>query len=77
MRGAVIESLLCHGKATVPATLRSQIGAAITPFETRGLARLKGVTLEITPDGLPYARTIAALFDGYRQDSVRKFSSAV
>jgi len=33
--------------------------------------------LTILPGGLPYARTIAALFDPYRQDSARRFSSAV
>jgi oxygen-independent coproporphyrinogen-3 oxidase len=36
-----------------------------------------GEELTIAPDGLPYARTIAAQFDPYRRDSQRRFSSAV
>ena len=38
---------------------------------------LNGAVLQITSEGRPYARTIAALFDSYRQDCVRRFSSAV
>jgi oxygen-independent coproporphyrinogen-3 oxidase len=47
------------------------------PFIERGLATLEGGRLTIAQGGLPYARTIAALFDPYRQDSARRFSSAV
>ena len=49
----------------------------MTPFITRGLAQISDSVVTIAPEGLPYTRTIAALFDGYRQDSVRRFSSAV
>ena len=34
-------------------------------------------TLEIAHVALPYARSIAACFDPYRQQSARRFSSAV
>ena len=37
----------------------------------------EGEVLTILPAGLPYARTISALLDPYRQDSLRRFSSAV
>ncbi|MFM5947871.1 MAG: hypothetical protein ACKOPM_01380 [Novosphingobium sp.] len=76
-RGAVIEALLCFGRAELDPELAAEAAARITPFAERGLARLEGCTLSIAPDGLPYARTIAALFDPYRQDSLRRFSSAV
>lgn len=76
-RGAVIEALLCHGKASLDAELAAEAAARLAPFTERGLARLDGGVLTIEPGGLPYARTIAAIFDPYRQDSVRRFSSAV
>ncbi|MCC6924568.1 oxygen-independent coproporphyrinogen III oxidase [Novosphingobium sp.] len=76
-RGAVIEALLCHGTASLDPDLASEAAARLAPFIERGIASLSGDTLTIAPDGLPYARTVAALFDPYRQDSVRRFSSAV
>jgi oxygen-independent coproporphyrinogen-3 oxidase len=76
-RGAVIENLLCHGHALVPPDLLAGVTGAMTPFITRGLAQISDSVVTIAPEGLPYTRTIAALFDGYRQDSVRRFSSAV
>lgn len=76
-RGAVIESLLCQGHARVPARLFPALAPRLAPFIERGLASLEGDILAITPDGLPYARSIAAQFDPYRQDSQRRFSSAV
>lgn len=76
-RGTVIEALLCFGKASLDADLATEAASRLAPFVARGLARLDGHTLTIEPGGLPYTRTIAALFDPYRQDSVRRFSSAV
>lgn len=76
-RGALIEALLCHGTASLDADLATEAAARLAPFIERGLASLEGDSLTIAPAGLPYARTIAALFDPYRQDSVRRFSSAV
>lgn len=76
-RAKVIESLLCSGAASVPRTLLSQMSDGLTPFLDRELASLSGEHIAITGEGLPYARTIAALFDPYRKDSIRKFSSAV
>jgi oxygen-independent coproporphyrinogen-3 oxidase len=49
----------------------------LLPFIDRELAELDHGTLRLLPEALPYARTIAALFDPYRQDSARRFSSAV
>lgn len=35
------------------------------------------ISIELDPRALPYARSIAARFDPYRRDSLRRFSSAV
>lgn len=76
-RGAVIEQLLCNGRARIGVRLYSEVSARLGEFIDRGLASFDGRSLTIESDGLPYARTIAALFDPYRQQSARHFSSAV
>lgn len=76
-RGAVIEGLLCRGEAKLDADLAHEVLVRLLPFIDRELAELDHGTLRLQPEALPYARTIAALFDPYRQDSVRRFSSAV
>ncbi len=73
--GAVIEAILCRGEASIPDD--PAYAAMLEPFVTRGLAELCGTRLRLLPGGLPYARTISALFDPYRQASPRRFSSAV
>jgi len=75
--GAIIERLLCAGDARVGRERLAMQASALEPFLDRGLAEVHGDYLVIRPEGLPYARTIAALFDPYRQDSQRRFSSAV
>jgi len=76
--GAIIEGLLCHGRALIGAERAAAFAEALAPFIARGLAVLGGDgALSMTPAGLPYARTMAALFDPYRQDNLRRFSSAV
>ncbi|PLK24362.1 oxygen-independent coproporphyrinogen III oxidase [Novosphingobium sp. TH158] len=76
-RAAIIEALLCQGRAKVGGELLADLREGLRPFIERGLAAIDGEWLSITPAGLPYARTIAARFDVYRQDSLRRFSSAV
>ncbi|MXP30046.1 coproporphyrinogen dehydrogenase [Porphyrobacter algicida] len=76
-RGRIIEKLLCHGEAQVNAELMAHTACALQPFVARGLADITGDVLTIDPDGLPYARTIAALFDSYRAQPGRRFSSAI
>jgi oxygen-independent coproporphyrinogen-3 oxidase len=76
-RGAVIEALLCEGEAAIPEDLLAQVSDRLTPFTDAGLARLHGRQLAIAPEGLPYARVIAALFDAYRAAAPRTFSSAI
>ncbi|MXP10745.1 radical SAM protein [Pseudoblastomonas halimionae] len=76
-RGAIIEALLCHSRATVPHRLLAEVQDRLAVFVERGFATLEGERLAIETEGLPYARTIAALFDPYRAESQRRFSSAV
>ncbi|MBS0480884.1 MAG: coproporphyrinogen dehydrogenase [Proteobacteria bacterium] len=76
-RGAVITALLCRGRARVDADLLGDVLPRLQPFIDRDLAALDDLTLTLRPGGLPYARTIAALFDPCRQESLRRFSSAV
>jgi oxygen-independent coproporphyrinogen-3 oxidase len=76
--GVVIAALLCHGRADLapvggPAPYRD----ALRPFTERLLARIEASELILTPGALPYARTIAALFDPYRPVGARQFSSAI
>jgi oxygen-independent coproporphyrinogen-3 oxidase len=75
--GKLIEALLCQGEAQVGARQLALMDTALAPFVERGLATIAAGTLRIEPDGLAYARTIAALFDPYRQRSQKRFSSAV
>lgn len=77
MRGALIESLLCHGHAGLDPVLAAGIGAHIAPYVKRGLAHFEQGELSILPEGLPYARAIAATLDPYRKGSPRRFSSAI
>ena len=77
VRGSVIEALLCSGSAALPPALEKATSNGLRPFIDRGLASMHQGHLSIDADGLPYARTIAALFDPYRQHASRRFSSAV
>lgn len=76
-RGAVIEKLLCQGRSPVDPHLLDQVIGGLRPFLLARLCSLEGGELVIAPRGLPYARSIAAQFDPYRQHSPRRFSSAV
>lgn len=75
-RGQVITDLLCKGRAVVPADLLASSRDRIAPFIARGLARLDDSVLTLEKGSEPYARSVAAVFDGYRLGA-RQFSSAV
>ena len=77
VRGRIIEELLCRQHARLPRPVLRELAEELRPFLDRGLATLDEHTLTILPDGLPYSRAIAALFDPYRVASLRMFSSAV
>ena len=76
-RGAVIEELLCHGRAKVCRPMIEQAWGRLALFAEAGLCELEGEYLAIADHALPYARGIAAAFDPYRQHSPRRFSSAI
>ena len=76
-RARVIEQLLCAGHARIGPALLAEVSGRLCPFTVRGLASLEGEWLTIEADGLPYARTIAALFDPWRNQSQARFSTAV
>lgn len=77
-RALVIEDLLCGREADL-----SRLGERrwaepwLAPFLAAGLAELAGDRLRIAPEGLPYARGIAACFDAYRSHAPGRFSSAL
>jgi oxygen-independent coproporphyrinogen III oxidase len=77
LRGDVIEALLCRSKAVLSPCLLAEVREQLAPFSAAGLASLSGNTLTIAPDGLPYARVIAAMFDAYRAATQHRFSSAI
>ena len=76
-RGAIIEALLCQGRARIDADLRIETCATLRPFVDAGVCRYEGEELVIAPEGRPYARGIAARFDSFRQGSLGHFSAAV
>jgi len=76
-RAEIIENLLCSGRAAIPLAMLAGAANRLGAFIARGLVRVDGDVLTIEPGGLPYARTVAAMFDSYRNLSDRKFSSAV
>lgn len=77
LRGEVIERLLCNGRARLAPQLRREAETDLREFMEHALVSLSGDELVIAPDGLPYARSIAATFDPYRRVAARRFSSAV
>lgn len=75
-RARLIEALLCQGEVQVDADLARAAFDRLEPFRERGLIRWDGDRLILERGSEPYARSIAAVFDAYRQVS-RQFSSAV
>ncbi len=76
--GRIIEDLLCGRSAMIAAFLGDAgLRDALAPFLDHKLAKLDGGALALTPDGRPYGRVIAALFDRYRGGEGQRFSTAV
>lgn len=76
-RGKIIERLLCDGQAPVDGYVTAEVAGRLEPFVARNLARIEDSCLFIGLGGLPYARSIASVFDPYRKVPGRQFSSAV
>lgn len=77
LRGGIIERLLCAGRADIGGVMDAEILRRLAPFVSRGLVDVVDGVLSLSNSALPYARTIAALFDAYRAGSTRTFSAAV
>nr|WP_294848960.1 radical SAM protein [uncultured Sphingomonas sp.] len=77
-RGAMIEQLLCNGSADLTGLPDlGEVQGRLRPFEARHLISWAGPRLSIHEDARPYARTIAATLDPWRNQSAVRFSSAV
>lgn len=77
-RGAIIERLLCSGQADIRALPdREGVLHSLTPFIDRGLVRLTDNGFQLSEAAVPYARTIAACLDVYRQPQHARFSNAI
>lgn len=78
LRGAAIESILCQGRADLSGIPDAgAIANLLAPYEALGLVHREGARLRLANDALPYARTIAATLDTYRQENTVRFSHAV
>jgi oxygen-independent coproporphyrinogen-3 oxidase len=73
-RGALIERLLCDGRAVCGDLAEP---ALLDRFERIGLLRREGGELMLQPGAAPYARSIAACFDAYLRPAETRFSVAV
>lgn len=74
---AIINGLLCQGTATLTAEETAAMTDRLSPFTQRGLIAWDGDNMTLTHDARPYARTIAAQFDPYRDHAAPRFSSAI
>ncbi|PZO87026.1 MAG: coproporphyrinogen III oxidase, partial [Sphingomonas sanxanigenens] len=86
MRGQAIERLLCDGAVDL-AAIATLHGRALAEFDqsvamladlaAQGLVTIDGARIAITPDGRPYARLAANVFDAYRKPPPGAVSRAV
>lgn len=77
-RARLIEDLLCGRIATIaPFLVEPSLKERLAPYLSLDLARLEQGGLQITPDGRPYGRVIAALCDRYRIEQGSSFSTAI
>src|SRR3546814_10854407 len=65
-RARHIRDLLCNGRTHLDAAEIASAREALSDFEQKGVIEWDGEALLIRDCGLPYARHIAAQFDGVR-----------
>jgi oxygen-independent coproporphyrinogen-3 oxidase len=65
-RSEIITALLCRGRAQLNDEFLPTARAVLTEFERRGLLFWEDQTLVLAQGSEPYARVIAAQFDGFR-----------
>lgn len=77
-RASLIEGILGNGQVDTGRLSRDPtIRDRLAPFEAAGLMTWQGSWVELAPGAMPYARSIAAAFDRYRETSTAQFSHAV
>ncbi len=76
-RALAIENILCSRATEMPRSLTSDQRQFIANLAKKGLVRQAGRKLGLSEEGLPYARVIASIFDGYRPVTSGTFSAAV
>ncbi len=77
-RGQAIADLLCRGVADLDALPeRDTIRERLRRFEQVGLIAWQGTRVRLATDALPYARSVAAAFDAWRNEEDMRFSHAV
>ncbi|RDE04974.1 oxygen-independent coproporphyrinogen III oxidase [Sphingomonas aracearum] len=78
VRARAIEALLCAGTADLAdIPEQGRLATRLLPFETLGLVRWQGTRLLLAAEARPYARSIAATLDSYREENAAHFSNAV
>ena len=77
MRGQIIEEILCRGRTALSPCLLRNLGPDLARFAQADLIALEGNQLTVKPEGVPYARVIASLFDRFRANTTKRFSSAI
>ncbi len=75
--GALINAILCHGEGTLPANLSPAQQETLDEFARRGLISTGSGMIRLRAQAMPYARTIAALFDPRMANSIGSFSAPV
>lgn len=65
-RSAIINAILCQGRVALDTRFLPTARAVLTEFERRGLLFWEDNVLVLAHGSEPYARVIAAAFDGYR-----------
>ena len=78
LRGRLIEELLCQGSTDISNLPdRLPVRYNLRQFEYARLIHWSGWRLDLLPDALPYARSVAAALDPWRASSAVQFSNAV
>ena len=78
VRGRAIEGILCLGAADLsPLPDLDLIRLSLRQFDLLGLTEWQANVLQVTPQGLPYSRAVAAALDPFRVEDKRAFSNAV
>ncbi|MEZ5654704.1 MAG: oxygen-independent coproporphyrinogen III oxidase [Sphingobium sp.] len=75
--GTLIRNILCDGEMRLPPDLSPMQKERIEEFACRGLVSTTAGMLHLKPAAMPYARTIAAIFDPRLESKMGRFSAPV